>query len=77
MRENGRHLLAVGMEGVVTFVHVFLADGGWRNDFPALFQLRKRLASFGFKFTCSIEGVVGAVLEVVFAQLKISCSSRS
>ncbi len=73
MRENGRHLSAVGMEGVVTFVHVFLGMvvGGMTSlhsfndakDWPPLASnLHARLKVLSESFE-----------KVVFAQLKISC----
>lgn len=73
MRENGRHLSAVGMEGIVTFVHVLLGMviGGMTalhsfdgvEEWPPLaVALHARLKVLAESFE-----------KVVFAQLKISC----
>ncbi len=73
MREHGRHLSAVGMEGVMTFAHVLLGMvvGGMTalhsfegaEDWPPLAAaLHARLKVLAESFE-----------KVVFAQIKISC----
>ena len=72
MRENGRHLSAVGMEGVVTFAHVLL--GMVVGGMTALhsFDDAENWPRLAAALHARLKVLAESFEKVVFAQLKIS-----